>query len=191
MLGVQLELQLPACTTATAISDLGLVCELRHSSRQHQILNPLSQARVEPKTSCFPVIFVFAAPQRELHYCVFLVSICTVYICPIFLAFSVSLYLEVSCNSIQSVLLFYPFCHVVLIHKFRSCKFKIILDMSELKYTINFVFLLYYFLFSSSVCFLDAPHPSFGLYLTLFRILLDTSVMFLRIYVLIFFILDT
>lgn len=110
---------------------------------------------------------------------------------PIFLTFSVSLYLEVSRNSIQSVLLFYPFCHVVLIHKFRSCKFKIILDMSELKYTINFVFLLYYFLFSSSVCFLDAPHPSFGLYLTLFRILLDTSVMFLRIYVLIFFILDT
>ena len=31
-LGVKLELQLPAYTTATAISDLSRVCDLRHSS---------------------------------------------------------------------------------------------------------------------------------------------------------------
>ena len=46
-LGVQLELQLPAYTTATAIAtrDAGHICYLHHSSRQHWILNPLSKAR--------------------------------------------------------------------------------------------------------------------------------------------------
>ena len=44
-LGVKSELQLPAYTTATAIQDPSHVCNLYHSSRQHQILNPLSEAR--------------------------------------------------------------------------------------------------------------------------------------------------
>ena len=44
-LGVQLELQLLAYTTATATSDLSLVCDLYNSSRPHRILNPLSEAR--------------------------------------------------------------------------------------------------------------------------------------------------
>ena len=44
-LGVESELQLPACTIATATRDLGHVCNLQHSSRQCQILNPLSKAR--------------------------------------------------------------------------------------------------------------------------------------------------
>ena len=44
MLGVKLELQLPAYTTATAKQDLSRICYLHHSSRQHQILNPLSKA---------------------------------------------------------------------------------------------------------------------------------------------------
>ena len=44
-LGVKSELQLPAYTTATAIQDLSLVCDLHHSSQQGQILNPLSKAR--------------------------------------------------------------------------------------------------------------------------------------------------
>ena len=44
-LGVQSELQLPAYNTATATPDPSRVCDLRHSSRQHQILNPLSEAR--------------------------------------------------------------------------------------------------------------------------------------------------
>ena len=41
-LGVKLEL---AYTTATATSNPSCVCDLYHSSRQHQILNPLSEAR--------------------------------------------------------------------------------------------------------------------------------------------------
>ena len=44
-LGVELELQLPACATATAMLDLSLVGDLHQSLQQHQILNPLSEAR--------------------------------------------------------------------------------------------------------------------------------------------------
>ena len=44
-LGVEMELQLPAYTTATATGDPSLVCDLHHSPWQHRILNPLSKAR--------------------------------------------------------------------------------------------------------------------------------------------------
>ena len=44
-LGIKLELQLPAYTTATAMRDLSGICNLYHSSRQHLILNPLSKAK--------------------------------------------------------------------------------------------------------------------------------------------------
>jgi len=43
--GVESELQLLGYTTATAMQDLSLVCDLHHSSWQPQILNPLSKAR--------------------------------------------------------------------------------------------------------------------------------------------------
>ena len=40
------ELQLPAYyATATEIQDLSHVCELHHSSWQHQVFNPLIEAR--------------------------------------------------------------------------------------------------------------------------------------------------
>ena len=44
-LGPESELQLPAYNTATAMPDLSSICDLHHSSQQHQILNPLSKAR--------------------------------------------------------------------------------------------------------------------------------------------------
>ena len=44
-LGVELEVQPPAYTTATATWDLSHVCDLHHSSWQRQILNPLSEVR--------------------------------------------------------------------------------------------------------------------------------------------------
>ena len=44
-LGVQLELQMLAYVTATAMLDLSHICNLHHSSHKHQILNPLSEAR--------------------------------------------------------------------------------------------------------------------------------------------------
>ena len=43
--GVELELQLLAYTTATAMPDLNHFSDLHHSSRQRQILNLLSKAR--------------------------------------------------------------------------------------------------------------------------------------------------
>ena len=45
MLGVELDLQLLACTTATATPDPSCNWDLHHRSWQHQILNPLSRAR--------------------------------------------------------------------------------------------------------------------------------------------------
>ena len=39
------ELQLLAYTTATVMQDLSCICDLHHSSQQHQILNPLSKAK--------------------------------------------------------------------------------------------------------------------------------------------------
>ena len=44
-LGVELELQLLAYTTATATLDPSHVCDLHHSSQQRWIPNPLSEAR--------------------------------------------------------------------------------------------------------------------------------------------------
>ena len=44
-LGVKLELQLLAYTTASATQDPSHICDLPHSSQQHQILNSLSEAR--------------------------------------------------------------------------------------------------------------------------------------------------
>ena len=44
-LGVESELQVPVCATATAMQDLSHVCDLYRSSQQHQILNPLSEVR--------------------------------------------------------------------------------------------------------------------------------------------------
>ena len=44
-LGVELELQLPASTTATATPHLSRICDLQHSSWQRWILDPLSEAR--------------------------------------------------------------------------------------------------------------------------------------------------
>ena len=44
-LGVELELQLPAYATATAMRDPSLICNLNHGSRQRRILNPLMDAR--------------------------------------------------------------------------------------------------------------------------------------------------
>ena len=44
-LGVESELQLLTYATATATQDQSLICDLRHSSQQCWILDPLSEAR--------------------------------------------------------------------------------------------------------------------------------------------------
>ena len=53
-LGVQSELQLPAYARATAMPDPSHICDLHHSSQQHQILNPLSKARDLTHNLMFP-----------------------------------------------------------------------------------------------------------------------------------------
>ena len=44
-LGAELELQLLAYTTATAMQNPRHICNLHCSTQQHRILNPLSEAR--------------------------------------------------------------------------------------------------------------------------------------------------
>ena len=65
---VELELQLPAYTTATATQDLGCVCDLYHRLRQGQILSPLSEARggtcVLTDTSSLPL-----SPNGNSSFC--------------------------------------------------------------------------------------------------------------------------
>ena len=50
-LRVTLELQLLAYITVTAMPDPSSICNLCHSLRHGWILNPLSEARVEPASS--------------------------------------------------------------------------------------------------------------------------------------------
>ena len=70
-LGVESELQLPADTTATATPDPSCVWDLHPSSRQHQILNPLSKARDGTVSSRMLVGLDTAAPRWELLCLVF------------------------------------------------------------------------------------------------------------------------
>ena len=49
-LGAESELRLPAYTTVTAMLDPSLVCDLHCCSRQHRILDPLSEARDQTHT---------------------------------------------------------------------------------------------------------------------------------------------
>jgi len=44
-LGIELEGQVTAYTTATTTPDLSFICELHHSLQERQILNPLSEVR--------------------------------------------------------------------------------------------------------------------------------------------------
>ena len=59
-LGVQSELQPPAYATATATPDPSCSCNLHHSSRQRQILHPLSQARDRTHN---------LMDARRIHFC--------------------------------------------------------------------------------------------------------------------------
>ena len=64
-LGIELELQLLVCTTATEMPDPSCICNLYHSSQPCQILNPLRPG-VKPTSSWILVGFVTAEPQREI-----------------------------------------------------------------------------------------------------------------------------
>ena len=59
-LRVELELQLPVYTIATAMRDPNRICDPHHSSWQHRILNSLSKARDQT-----PVLMV----TSQVRYC--------------------------------------------------------------------------------------------------------------------------
>ena len=65
-LETQLEPQLLAYTTALATPDLSHICNLHHSLRQCQILNPLSEARDRTCVLMDLVRFISADPLT--HY---------------------------------------------------------------------------------------------------------------------------
>ena len=65
-LRVELELQMPAYTTATATQDPSCIYDLHHCSEQYQIVNPLSKARDQTNILMHTVRFVSAEPQGEL-----------------------------------------------------------------------------------------------------------------------------
>ena len=74
-LGVKLELQLLAYTTATATWDPSHICNLYHSSRQRQILNPLSEARdrtcIVMDTSQIRFWWAMTGTPKSLHFIFF------------------------------------------------------------------------------------------------------------------------
>ena len=57
-----------AYTRTTAMRDPSHICDLHHTSQQHWILNPLSEAR-DRTPSWMLVEFVSAAPQWEFPHC--------------------------------------------------------------------------------------------------------------------------
>ena len=65
-LEVAYDLYLAAYATVTAMPDPTRACHLHHSSWQHQILNLLSKAGIEPESSWMLVRFVSAQPQWKL-----------------------------------------------------------------------------------------------------------------------------
>ena len=72
-LGVQLELQLPAYATATATQDLSHICNLHHSSQQHKIPSPLTEARDQ---NCNPTV-----PSQIHFYCATVGTLMRVHVC--------------------------------------------------------------------------------------------------------------
>ena len=64
----RIELQLLAYTPATATKDLSRIYDLHHNSQKCWILNPLSEAGMEPANSWFLVGFISAEPWWELPF---------------------------------------------------------------------------------------------------------------------------
>ena len=70
-LGVESELQLLLCTTATATWDPSHICDLPHSSRQRWILHPRSGARDQTRNLMDPSWVVYRRATRELLFLIF------------------------------------------------------------------------------------------------------------------------
>ena len=78
-LGVELELQLPAYATVTAMPDPSHVCDLHHSSQQCQILNPLSEVKDGTPNLMVPRWISFRCTMMGTpHGCFFVCLFCFV-----------------------------------------------------------------------------------------------------------------
>ena len=66
MLGVKLELQLLVYTTVTVMWDKTCICNLQHSSWQHQVPNTLSKAKDQTRILKDASQFHFLCATREL-----------------------------------------------------------------------------------------------------------------------------
>ena len=73
-LGVLLELQLLAYTTATAMWHLSHVCDLYHNSQPGWTLTHEARPGIKPVSSCMLVRFISAVPQWELPRFSFFIS---------------------------------------------------------------------------------------------------------------------
>ena len=74
-LGVESELWQPAYATGTATPDPSHICCLQHSSEQHWILNPLSEAKDRTRVLMDTLDgFVTTEPQQELPVISFIYS---------------------------------------------------------------------------------------------------------------------
>ena len=60
--------QLSGHTTATATPDPSCICDLHHSLQQHQVLNPLSEARDGTQILRDPSWVFTTEPQQELQF---------------------------------------------------------------------------------------------------------------------------
>ena len=65
-LGIELNLQLPTYTTATATQDPSHICDLCHSSQQCWILNPRTRPGIKPASTQILVGSITTEPQLEL-----------------------------------------------------------------------------------------------------------------------------
>ena len=68
-LGVELELRLPAYATVAAIPDPSHICDLLHSSRHLQILNPLIKASDQTCNLMVPSRICFCCTMTETPPC--------------------------------------------------------------------------------------------------------------------------
>ena len=121
-LGVQSELQLPAYSTATAMGDPSLVCNLHHSSQQYRIPNPLSktwdrtynlmdtgQIHFHCTTKGTPRIFLsYIIPEGYFHWTLIFFS--TMQMLFHFLLASIILMSNQPAIQITGLLLIYCFC---------------------------------------------------------------------------------
>ena len=74
-LGVQLDLQLPATATATAMPDPSWIYNLHHSSWQCRILNPLTEARDGTRNLMVPSRIHFRCTKIGTPPLLFLIEI--------------------------------------------------------------------------------------------------------------------